>query len=129
MILIYNKYLETNYSLWILKIKDKQIKKKFNKEIISFQLDYESFAENLKKLSIKPDVVFDYDDIIGLCEFMIRDRRYIEAYCCVRATVWIYSNLVADGKRDNFQSASKISKMLGMELAIFAEVTSVLLVY
>ena len=54
---------------------------------------------------------------------MIRDHRYIEAYCYIHASSDHYSQLISDGERNNFQSAHKISKMLGMALCVFAKVT------
>ena len=81
------------------------------------------FANDLEKLSKRSDVKFNCDDILSLCEHMIRDHRYIEAYCYIQATNDHYSQLIVNGERNNFQTAHKISKMLGMTLCVFAEVT------
>ena len=56
---------------------------------------------------------------------MIRDRLYIQAYCYIQAIVYYHTSLVAGERKNNFQSAYKVSKILGMALSVFAEVNLV----
>ena len=80
----------------------------------------------MEELSIRSDIKFNFGDIINLCEFMIRDHLYIEAYCNILAIVSSYVQMFNENERqNNFQPAHKISKMLGMLISVFAEVTFV----
>ena len=80
----------------------------------------------MKELSKRNDIKFNFDDIINLCEFMIRDQLYIEAYCYILAIVNSYVQMFNGNERkNNFQPAHKISKMLGMLISLFAKVTFV----
>ena len=77
----------------------------------------------MEELSRKSDIKFNYDDIINLCEFMIRDHLYIKAFCYIHAIINLYVLLHNESERkNNFQPADKISKILGMIVSIAAEV-------
>ena len=68
--------------------------------------------------------MFNLDDIACLCEFMVRDHLYVEAYCYIQAIIDCYSKLLmVHGVGNTFKSAHKISKLLGMVTSVFSEVT------
>ena len=68
-------------------------------------------------------MVFNFDDVTFLCEFMIQNNHYIEAYCYIKAIIDFYMKLIIRRIRVNLQSFDKISKLLGMAECVFVEVT------
>ena len=55
---------------------------------------------------------------------MVREHRYIEAYCYIKAIIKCRSRRLNLGSiRNNFLSTFKVSKLLGMAECVFAKVT------
>ena len=75
-------------------------------------------------MSQRNDIHFNFDDITCLCEFLVRDHRYIEAYCYIYAIIKCCSERIIIGRiGNNFLTARKVSKLLGMLGRVFSEVT------
>ena len=73
----------------------------------------------MEELSKTNDIKFNFDDIINLCEFMIRDQLYIEAFCYILAIVNSYVQMFNENERqNNFQPVKNFKDARNVNICV-----------